>query len=84
MKLGKLDAEIVLYIEYDTVSLLSVVTTPCLVVWQSLGNIHYHLVVLLLHSTSLGWDKYQWSGIGDEEAIALADPRVINIFKTLE
>ena len=45
--------------------------------------IHYH-IVLIHHSASLDWDKFQWTGIGDEEAIALADPRVIKNFKTLE
>ena len=36
------------------------------------------------HSTSLDWDTYQWTGIGDEGAIALADPRVIKNFQTLK
>ena len=39
---------------------------------------------LLIYSLSLDLDKYQWTGIGDEEATALADPRVIKNFKTLE
>ena len=33
---------------------------------------------------SLDWAYYQWTGIGDEGASALADPRVIKNFKTLE
>ena len=33
---------------------------------------------------SLDWADYQWTGIGDEGASALADPRVIKNFKTLE
>ena len=33
---------------------------------------------------SLDWTDYQWTGIGDEEATALADPRVMKNFKTLE
>ena len=33
---------------------------------------------------SLDWTDYQWIGIGDEGATALADPRVIKNFKTLE
>ena len=33
---------------------------------------------------SLDMDKYKWTGIGDEGATALADPRVIKNFKTLE
>ena len=41
-------------------------------------------IFLLLYSFSLDLDKYQWTGIGDEEATALADPRVIKNVKTLE
>ena len=33
---------------------------------------------------SLDGADYQWTGIGDEGATALADPRVIKNFKTLE
>ena len=33
---------------------------------------------------SLDWAYYQWTGIGDEGTSALADPRVIKNFKTLE
>ena len=33
---------------------------------------------------SLEWDEVQWRDIGDEKAIALADPRVFNNFKTLK
>ena len=33
---------------------------------------------------SLDWNKYKWTGIGAEGATALADPRVIKNFKTLE
>ena len=33
---------------------------------------------------SLDWAYYQWTGIGDEGASALADLRVIKNFKTLE
>ena len=43
-----------------------------------------HLLVIILHSTSLDWDKYQWNRIGDEGAAALTDPRVIKNFKTLK
>ena len=61
-------------------------TTPSLVVWQSLGNIVFTIILLVLipHSASLDWDEYRWTRIGDEEAIALADPRVMKNFKTLE
>ena len=33
---------------------------------------------------SLDWTDIQWTGIGDEVATALADPRVVKNFKTLE
>ena len=33
---------------------------------------------------SLDWNEYKWTGIGAEGAAALADPRVIKNFKTLE
>ena len=33
---------------------------------------------------SLEWDEIQWKGIGDEEAIALTDPRVFKSFKILK
>ena len=33
---------------------------------------------------SLDWAYYQWTGIGDEGATALASPRVIKNFKTLK
>ena len=71
---------------YDSESLLGVVTASSLVVWQSLGNIVFTIILLvpIHHSASLDWDEFQWTGIGDEEAIALADPRVIKNFKTLE
>ena len=39
---------------------------------------------LIPHSTSLDWDTYRWTGIGDEVVTALADPRVIKNFKTLK
>ena len=43
------------------------------------------LFLFLIYSLfSLDWTAYQWTGIGDEEATALADPRVIKNFKTLE
>ena len=38
---------------------------------------------LFLYS-SLNWDKYDWTGIRDEGAIALADQRVIKNMKTLK
>ena len=41
-------------------------------------------VFLIYFVFSLDWTDYQWTGIGDEEATALADPRVIKNFKTLE
>ena len=44
----------------------------------------YLLVILILHSTSLDWDKYGWAIIGDEGGTALADPRVIKSFIRLE
>ena len=45
--------------------------------------------VSVLHFTpcciySLEWDEIQWRDIGDEGAIALADPRVFKNFKTLK
>ena len=33
---------------------------------------------------SLEWDEICWRDIGDDGAIALADPRVFKNFKTLE
>ena len=39
---------------------------------------------LMYFLSSLEWDKYQWTGIGDEGATTLADPRVIKNFKTLK
>ena len=33
---------------------------------------------------SLEWDHFQWTKIGDDGAIALADPRVMKNFKTLK
>ena len=44
-----------------------------------------HFVFLLdVYIYSLEWDEVQWRDIGDEGAIALADPRVFKNFKTLE
>ena len=40
--------------------------------------------LFLIYSFSLDWTDYQWTGIGDEEATALADPRVIKNFETLK
>ena len=50
-------------------------------------NIHFMCVLflfLIYSLLSLDWTDYQWTGIGDEEVTALADPRVIKNFKTLE
>ena len=47
-------------------------------------SVHYCSPVLILHCISLDWDKYRWTGIGDEGVTALADPRVIKNFKTLK
>ena len=47
-------------------------------------KISVNLLILILHSTSLEWDKFQWIAIGDERVTALADQRVIKNFKTLE
>jgi len=33
---------------------------------------------------SLEWDHFQWTKIGNDGAIALADPRVLKNFKTLK
>ena len=41
-------------------------------------------ICVLFFLSSLGWDRYQWTGIGDEGATALADPRVLKNFKTLK
>ena len=46
--------------------------------------IHYLHFVLLLDIYSLEWDEIQWRDIGDDGAIALADPRVFKNFKTLK
>ena len=37
-----------------------------------------------IYTYSLEWDEIQWRDIGDEGAIALADPRVFKNFKTLK
>ena len=37
-----------------------------------------------IYTYSLEWDEIQWRDIGDDEAIALADPRVFKNFKTLK
>ena len=37
-----------------------------------------------IYTYSLEWDEIQWRDIGDDGAIALADPRVFKNFKTLE
>ena len=43
------------------------------------------LVFFLMYSlSSLDWTNYQWTGIGDEGATALADVRVMKNFKTLK
>ena len=44
----------------------------------------YLCFIFLLDIFSLDWTDYQWTGIRDEEAIALANPRVIKNFKKLE
>ena len=58
----------------------------CLYRMEYSDNIHFMCVsfVFLIYSFSLDLDKYKWTGIRDEEATALADPRVIKNFKTLE
>ena len=44
-----------------------------------------HFVLLLdVYISSLEWEEIQWRDIGDEGAIALADPRVFKNFKTLK
>ena len=50
--------------------------------------IHY-IQVSVFHFTSiytysLEWDEVQWRDIGDDGAIALADPRVFKNFTTLK
>ena len=42
------------------------------------------LVSLWFSLCSLGWDNYWWTGIWDEEATALTDPRVIKNFQSLK
>ena len=37
-----------------------------------------------IYTYSLEWDEILWRDIGDEGAVALADPRVFKNFKTLE
>ena len=37
-----------------------------------------------IYTYSLEWDEIQWRYIGDDGAIALADPRVFKNFKTLK
>ena len=54
---------------------------------QYSDNMHFMCVsfLFLIYSLlSLDWTDYQWTGIGDEGATALTDPRVIKNFKTLE
>ena len=44
-----------------------------------------HFVLLLdVYISSLEWEEIQWRDIGDEGALALADPRVFKNFKTLK
>ena len=52
-------------------------------------NIMYYIIICVsfyfpIYTYSLEWDKIQWRDIGDEGAIALADPRVFKNFKTLK
>ena len=42
----------------------------------------FHFTSLCIYS--LEWDEIQWTKIGNEGAIALADPRVFKNFKTLK
>ena len=42
----------------------------------------FHFASLCTYS--LEWDHFQWTEIGNEGAIALADPRVFKNFKTLK
>ena len=37
-----------------------------------------------IYTYSLEWDEILWRDIGDKGAVALADPRVLKNFKTLE
>ena len=46
--------------------------------------VHYAHFVFLLGIYSLEWDEIQWRDIGDDGAIALADPRVFKNFKKLK
>ena len=49
------------------------------------SSIHYVLVFVFLHSLfSLDRADYPWTGIGDEGATALTDPRVMQKFKMLK
>ena len=42
-------------------------------------SFYFHIYIY-----SLEWDEIQWRDIGDDGAIALADPRVFKNFKTLK
>ena len=49
----------------------------------------YYIIICVsfyfpIYAYSLEWDEIQWRDIGDDGAIALADPRVFNNFKTLK
>ena len=49
----------------------------------------YYIIICVsfyfpIYTYSLEWDEIQWRDIGDEGAIALADPRVFKNFKTLK
>ena len=53
---------------------------------NSLHAYRYLCFILLpyIYIYSLEWDEIQWRDIGDDGAIALADPRVFKNFKTLK
>ena len=68
----KVMLDVSIAIEWSTVSLCT-------------KHINFVFVYFLMYFlSSLEWDKYQWTGIGDEGATTLADPRVIKNFKTLK
>ena len=41
-------------------------------------------IYIYIYLYSLEWEEIQWKDVGDEGAIALADPRVFKNFKTLK
>ena len=61
----------------------------CWIEWNTVIILtRFLLLLLLVYLTfplfSLDLTDYQWTGIGDDGAIALANPRVMKYFKTLE